>query len=125
YDDVAPSSLDFFRHVTGLLTRPVGPLSAYMAYENTLLLKALKEAPHKELMPENTPKEVAKAGEIGLTNQAAKRTETLGVKFVDDKRYGPSGEKFGSTNIIGHVIDMNKLIHIKEGDKIYLMEVKE
>lgn len=125
YDDVAPSSLDFFRHVTGLLTRPVGPLSAYMAYENTLLLKALKEASHKELMPENTPKEVAKAGEIGLTNQAAKRTETLGVKFVDDKRYGPSGEKFESTNIIGRIIDLDKLVPIKEGDKIYLMEVKE
>lgn len=125
YDDLAPKSLDFFRHVTGLLTRPVGPLSAYMAYENTLLLKALKEAPHKELMPENTPQEVAKAGEIGLTNQAAKRTETLGVKFVDDKRYGPSGEKFESTNIIGRIVDLNKMIHIKEGDKIYLMEVQK
>lgn len=125
YDDLAPKSLDFFRHVTGLLTRPVGPLSAYMAYENTLLLKALKDAPHKELMPENIPKDVAKAGEIGLTNQAANRAETLGVKFVDDKRYGPSGEKFECTNLIGRVTNLDKLVYIKEGEKIYLMEVKK
>jgi putative methanogenesis marker protein 3 len=39
YDDLAPKSLDYFRHVTGLKERPVGPLPVYFVYENTLLFK--------------------------------------------------------------------------------------
>ncbi len=125
YDDLAPRSLDYFRHVVGLKEKPVGPLPIYFVYENTVLFKPVISATsYKELMPENKPTDKVLAGEIGVTNQAAKRAGLVGVKLVDDKKYGPSGEKFTATNIIGRVIDLDKLRDVKEDETIYLLEVR-
>ncbi len=63
------------------------------------------------------------AGEIGVTSQAAKYAQMIGVKLNDDSRYGPSGEKFAYTNVIGRVIDLGKLRDIGEGDVVYVTEV--
>jgi UPF0288 family protein (methanogenesis marker protein 3) len=43
YSDLAPKTLDYFRHVTGLKERPVGPLPVYFMYEK-LFLQAEVEA---------------------------------------------------------------------------------
>ncbi len=77
----------------------------------------------KEVMPENVPEEIVSAGEIGVTSQAAKYAQMVGVKLTDDLRYGPSGEKFAYTNIIGRVIDLDKLQDIGEGNTVYVTEV--
>lgn len=123
YDNSAPNTLDFFRHAIGLQFRPVGILPLIMMYENTYIFKAEKPAEkYKEILPENTPKEKVAAGEIGVTNQAAKRMGMVGVKTKDDDMFGPTGEKFISTNIIGRILDMEKLQHFKEGDKVYVIE---
>lgn len=123
YDDTAPTTLDFFRHAIGLQFRPIGILPLVMMYENTYIFKAEKPAEkYKEILPENTPKKKVTAGEIGVTNQAAKRMGMVGVKTKDDDLFGPTGEKFISTNIIGRILDMEKLQHFKEGDKIYVIE---
>jgi putative methanogenesis marker protein 3 len=125
YDDRAPKSLDYFRHVVGLKEKPVGPLPVYFVYENTVLFKPVISATsYKELMPENKPTDKVSAGEIGVTNQAAKRAGLVGVKLADDERYGPSGEKFTATNIIGRVIDLDKLRDVEEDETIYLLEVR-
>ena len=58
-----------------------------------------------------------------MTNQAAKRYGMIGVKLIDDSKYGPTGEKFECTNIIGRVIHPERLKGIKEGDIIYIREV--
>ncbi len=124
YDDLAPKTLDFFRHSLRLKDRPLGPLPVFYTYENTFLFRSEKEAEtYKEINPENTPKNSVKAGEIGVTNQAAKRYGMVGVKLMDDERYGPTGEKFESTNIIGKVIEPKRLKGIKVGDIIYIQEV--
>lgn len=123
YDDTAPITMDFFRHAIGLQFRPIGVLPLVMMYENTYIFKAEKPAEkYKEILPENTPKKKVIAGEIGVTNQAAKRMGMVGVKTKDDDLFGPTGEKFISTNIIGRILDMEKLQHFKEGDKIYVIE---
>jgi UPF0288 family protein (methanogenesis marker protein 3) len=46
------------------------------------------------------------------------------MKLVDDKRYGPSGEKFEATNIIGRVLEPEKLKDVSEGETIYIKEVR-
>ncbi|HOT06408.1 MAG: hypothetical protein A4E45_01317 [Methanosaeta sp. PtaB.Bin039] len=126
YDDLAPKSLDYFRHVVGLKERPVGPLPVFFVYENTVLFKPVVDAVrYKELLPENKPTGPVPAGSLGLTNQVAKKTGLLGVKFVDDRRYGPSGEKFEGTNIIGKVLDLDKLKDVKEGEMVYVLEVRQ
>ncbi len=124
YDELAPKTLDFFRHSLRLKDRPLGPLPVYYTYENTYLFRSEKEAEtYKEINPENVPKTKVNAGEIGVTNQAAKRYGMIGVKLTDDERYGPTGEKFECTNIIGKVLEPERLKNIKVGDIVYIREV--
>ncbi len=124
YDDKAPITLDFFRHSLRLKDRPLGPLPVVYTYENTYLFKSEKEAEaYKEINPENVPKTRVAAGEIGVTNQAAKRYGIVGVRLTDDEKYGPTGEKFECTNIIGKVIEPERLKGLKAGDIIYIREV--
>ncbi len=124
YDDLAPITLDFFRHSLRLKDRPLGPLPVVYTYENTYLFKSEKEAEaYKEINPENVPRTKVKAGEIGVTNQAARRYGMVGVRLTDDEKYGPTGEKFECTNIIGKVIEPERLKGIKVGDIIYIREV--
>jgi putative methanogenesis marker protein 3 len=125
YYDKAPTTVEFFKHALRLKQRPVGPLPIYFNYENTVLFKTIKRAEkYKELMPENTPSEKVMAGEVGVTNQASKQYGIVGVKTIDDERYGPSGEKFYATNIIGKIMDPEKLGDLKQGDIIYVLEVE-
>jgi len=124
YDDLAPITLDFFRHSLRLKDRPLGPLPVFYTYENTFLFRSEKEAEaYKEINPENTPKGKVKAGEIGVTNQAAKRYGMVGVKLSDDEKYGPTGEKFESTNIIGKIIEPERLKGMQVGDIVYIREI--
>lgn len=124
YDDLAPITLDFFRHSLGLKDLPLGPLPVIYTYENTYLFRSEKEAEaYKEINPENVPRKEVKAGEIAVTNQAAKRYGMIGVKLIDDAKYGPTGEKFECTNIIGKVINPERLKGIKAGDIVYIREV--
>ncbi len=126
YDKLAPKTLDYFRHVTGLKEKPVGPLPVYFVYENTILFKPAVEATsYKEILPENKPTGPVPAGSIGISNQVARKIGFAGVKLVDDKRYGPSGEKFEATNIIGRVIDLEKLRDVKEDEIVYVLEVRK
>jgi len=123
YHDLAPKSLDYFRHVTGLKEKPVGPLPVYFTYENTLLFKPEVEAvSYKELLPENKPTGPVPAGSIGISNQVSKKIGLVGIRLEEDKRYGPSGEKFEATNIIGRVLEPDKLRDVKEGETIYIRE---
>lgn len=121
----APKSLDFFRHSLELKTKKVGALPVQMVYENTYIFRPEKNAlKYMEIMPENLPKGKILAGEIGITNQSAKRMGNIGVKTMEDELFGPTGEKFSSTNIIGRVLDLKKLEGIREGDVIYISEAK-
>lgn len=123
YDDLTPKTLNFFRHAIGLQFKPVGPLPVLMTYENTYIFKAEREAEkYKEIMPENSPKDKVLSGEIGVTNQAARRMGMVGVKTEDDDLFGPTGERFASTNIIGRILDIDKLKHFKDGDVMYVTE---
>lgn len=126
YDNLAPRSLDYFRHVTGLKERPVGPLPVYFVYENTILFKPLVDAvSYKEILPENKPTGPVPAGSLGISNQVARKVGLVGVKLIDDKRYGPSGEKFEATNIIGRILDPEKLKSVKEDEIVYVLEVRK
>jgi len=47
---------------------------------------------------------------------------TIGVRLVDDDLFGPTGEKLSSTNIIGRIVEPERLKGIEEGDTIYISE---
>lgn len=124
YPEKAPKSVDFFRHGLELKTKTVGKLPVYMIYDDAYLFKTEKEVvKYKEILPENTPANKVHGGEIGITNQASKRMGTIGVRLGDDELFGPTGERFSSTNIVGRIINPEKLLAVKEGDVIYVTEI--
>jgi UPF0288 family protein (methanogenesis marker protein 3) len=80
---------------------------------------------YKELLPENKPTGPVPAGSLGVSNSVARKIGLVGCKLVEDKRYGPSGEKFEATNIIGRVLEPDKLKDVEEGETIYVLEVRK
>ncbi|WNY25329.1 methanogenesis marker 3 protein [Methanolapillus millepedarum] len=124
YYDLAPKTIEFFRHAIELKTKPIGALPSSMIYDDTYIFKAEKQAEkYKEIMPENVPTDIVKACDLGITNQSAKRMGYVGVRLVDETMFGPTGEKFGATNIIGKVLNPDNLRNLKEGDRIYIKEI--
>ncbi|NYB51936.1 MAG: methanogenesis marker 3 protein [Methanobacteriaceae archaeon] len=121
-DNQAPRSTWYFQKITGLLDSPVGSLDVHFAFPGMKLMM-FKDVPKesKGLIPENTPKDVVKAGQIGVTNMSRRHIGMVGVRFEDHNEFGPTGEPFQGTNIIGRVIrGLENLEKYKEGDTIYV-----
>lgn len=121
-DNKSPRSAWYFQKISGLLDSPVGSLNVHFAFPGMKLLM-FKSVPKesKGLIPENTPKEEVKAGQIGVTNMSRRHIGMVGVRFEDNKEFGPTGEPFQGTNIIGSVVrGLENLEKYKEGDTIYV-----
>jgi len=126
YDDVAPNTSEYFRKASGLKEHHVGALPVYFKYEETMLFRG-KPVAVGDLLPENKPAEgsVVKAGEIGMTNLASKQAGLAGIRFSDNDKFGPTGEKYAATNITGRIINLDKLKKLKEKDMVYFIEVRD
>lgn len=124
YEDQSPSSVWYFRKITGLLDGDVGHLRVEMAFKemDIIMFKAVnKEA--KALIPEKTPDDMVEAWDICVSNTACKHVGNIGIRFVDNKEFGPTGESFAATNIIGKVISGRENFKgFKEGDTVYVRE---
>ncbi|MGC9516606.1 MAG: methyl-coenzyme M reductase-associated protein Mmp3 [Methanomicrobiales archaeon] len=122
----SPRSAWYFRKITGLLDAPVGSLTVHFAFPGMKVMMFNgddKEA--KGLIPENTPENCVKAGQIGITNMSRRHVGMIGVRFEDNDEFGPTGEPFNGTNIIGNVVKgLENLEKFKEGDIIYVAERK-
>jgi UPF0288 family protein (methanogenesis marker protein 3) len=80
------------------------------------------ESEAKGLKPENSPEKYI-GGTIGITNMSRKNVGLIGVRFDDNEEFGPTGEKFNATNIIGRITKgIENLKKIKEGDTVYVTE---
>ncbi|OPY28344.1 MAG: hypothetical protein A4E28_01601 [Methanocella sp. PtaU1.Bin125] len=125
YRKAAPRSTEFFSRASGLKMQSVGALDVFFKYEDTMLFKG-RPVQVIELIPENKPEEdqTIATGEIGLTNMAAKHVGMIGVRFSESAKFGPTGEKYAATNIIGRVIDVEKLRKAREKDRIYFTEAR-
>lgn len=124
FTDNAPDSLWYFKKVSGLLDSPIGQLKVHFAFPgmNLLMFEGDKKI-SSAVIPENTPVGSVKAGEIGITNMARKNTGVIGVRLENNNEFGPTGEPFNGTNIVGKVInDLELLKKYKEGDIIYVFD---
>ncbi|MDI6643705.1 MAG: methanogenesis marker 3 protein [Methanobacteriaceae archaeon] len=123
-NDASPRSSWYFRKVTGLLDAPVGFLKVHFAFPGMKVMMfegQSKEA--KGIVPENSPENCVKAGEIGITNMSRRHIGMIGVRFEDNDEFGPTGEPFNGTNIIGKIVKgLNNLEKFKEGDIVYVAE---
>lgn len=125
YNDV-PKTRKYFDKLTGLAENPIGKLKTHFAIPGMNLVIFEGDRSYAEgLVPENTPKDIVKAGEIGITNMAAKHAGLVGVRFEDNSEFGPTAESFNATNIVGKVCtDFEVLKKLKEGDILYVTESK-
>lgn len=119
--DNAPDSVWYFKKVSKLLDSPIGQLKVHFAFPgmNLLMFEGEKKI-SSAVIPENTPKEMICAGEIGITNMSRKNTGVIGIRLENNSEFGPTGEPFTGTNIVGKIIsDLEILKDYKEGDIIY------
>ncbi|MCK9151251.1 methyl-coenzyme M reductase-associated protein Mmp3 [Methanobacterium alcaliphilum] len=125
-NDDAPRSSWYFKKITGLLDAPIGVLKVHFAFPGMKVMMfegQSKEA--KGLIPENTPESCVKAGQLAITNMSRRHIGIIGVRFEDNDEFGPTGEPFNGTNIIGEIINgMGSLEKFKEGDLVYVTEKK-
>ena len=73
------------------------------------------------LVPENIPPKCVNAGQIGITNMSRRHVGMIGIRFEDNDEFGPTGEPFAGTNIIGSVVKgLENLEKFKEGETVYV-----
>ena len=125
--DDAPRSRWYFEKLTGLAEKPVGSLKVYFAVPdmNIYMFDGDKDE-SKGLVPENVIDDSYIAGTIGITNMSRKNVGLVGIRTVDSDEFGPTGEPFNATNVVGRVIsDLEDLKSIEDGDTVYVYEVYE
>ncbi|RAP51284.1 MAG: hypothetical protein BZ138_05620 [Methanosphaera sp. rholeuAM270] len=124
YENESPSSVWYFRKITGLLNGDVGHLQVNMALKPMkILMFAAVSKEAKGIIPEKTPEDMVNAWDICVSNMACKNVGNIGIRFEDNTEFGPTGESFKSTNIIGKVVSgFDNLKAFKEGDTVYVKE---
>jgi putative methanogenesis marker protein 3 len=125
-NEKAPRSSWYFKKITGLLDSPVGSLDVLFAFPGMKVMM-FKGNPleSKNLIPENSPQDCVKAGEIGITNMSRRQIGVVGVRFENNDEFGPTGEPFQGTNIIGNIVKgIENLEKFKQGDTVYVARRK-
>lgn len=124
YYDRAPKTVWYFKALTGLLTNKVGRLKVYFA--DPLIGFILFEGDRElagTLLPENNPKDKVAPLTIGVTNVSKRFVGVVGVRLTESSSYGPTGEDFSGTNVVGEVVGgVEALKEVREGAIVYVME---
>lgn len=123
--DDAPRTRWYFEKITGLAEKPVGTLKVYFAVPDmNMFMFHGDNKESKGLIPENNPTDLMKAGEIGVTNMSKKNLGLIGIRTVDTNDFGPTGEPFSATNVVGEVVgNIEGLNKLKDGSTLYIYEV--
>ena len=122
-DAKAPVSCDVFRRITGLKEHDAGMMPAFFTFDDVFLFKPAIP-PGIAIYPENCPVIEARAAALAITNDSRKGAGLVGVRLSANKEFGPTSEPFEGTNIIGRVIDTEKLKAIKELEMVYIRAVR-
>lgn len=120
-DKNAPRTCKIFREITGLKWYKIGILPLIFKYDDVNLFKL--QIPKKVTINlENLPTDEVPANSLAITNDSRKGKGLIGIRKNSNKEFGPTSEPFEGTNILGTVIDPDKLDLIKEGETVYIME---
>lgn len=123
FDDLAPRTIAIFRDVTGLKLHNIGSMPFLFNFEEVFLFRP-PIATGINIILENTPSEEVAANMLAMTNDSCKGTGIVGVRTTENSEFGPTCEPFGGTNIIGRVLDPEKLALLKDGGTAYIREAK-
>jgi putative methanogenesis marker protein 3 len=120
-DSRAPASCETFRKLTGLNLHHIGRLPFFFHFEDVYLFKP--EIPTwVTIVPENTPVDIVPAVSLAITNDSRRGAGLVGVRMSDNSEFGPTSEPFEGTNIIGRVLQPEKLEGFKEKQIVYIRE---
>jgi putative methanogenesis marker protein 3 len=122
-DEKAPVSCDIFRRITGLKQHDAGMLPVFFKFDDVVLFRSAIP-PGIKINPENTPGGEVPAAALAITNDSRKGSGLVGVRLSANKEFGPTSEPFEGTNILGRVIDTEKLKKVKEKETVYIRVVK-
>jgi putative methanogenesis marker protein 3 len=122
-DARAPLSCEVFRRFTGLKEHDAGMMPVFFKFDDVVLFKPAIDSGAK-ISPENPPVDEAPAAALAITNDSRKGAGLVGVRLTANREFGPTSEPFEGTNIIGRVIDTEKLKKVKERETVYIREVK-
>ena len=120
----APLSVDLFRRVTNLKRYPVGTMPFVYNVDGEMYLFKPQFAKGINIIPENCPEKTPAKDALALSNDSRPAQGIVGVRAAENAEFGPTGEPFSGTNIIGRVIDIDKLSKMKEDSVVYIREVK-
>jgi len=122
-DTSAPRTCATFRTITGLRWHSLGEMPFFFNFEDVFLFK-----PHIpkgiSINSENVPEKEVQADALAMTNDSRKGSGLVGVRRSSNQEFGPTSEPFGATNIIGEIIDSEKLTGLKEGETVYIREAR-
>ena len=119
----APLSVDLFRRVTNLKRYQVGTMPFVYNVDGEMYLFKPQFAKGINIIPENCPEKTPAKDALALSNDSRPAQGIVGVRTAENAEFGPTGEPFSGTNIIGRVIDMDKLSKMKEDSVVYIREV--
>jgi putative methanogenesis marker protein 3 len=121
-DAHAPASCETFRKLTGLHLHHVGKLPFFFHFEDVYLFKP--DIPKwVSIIPENIPAQTVPALSLAITNDSRRGSGLVGVRVTDNSEFGPTSEPFEGTNIIGRILQPEKLGGFKEKQIVYIREV--
>ncbi|ABR55057.1 conserved hypothetical protein [Methanococcus vannielii SB] len=125
FDDKAPNTAWYFRKTTGLTTKKIGVMKVYFKHGDISMFDRNSEY-SKGLLPENIPNTALEGGTIAVTNMVKKYKGYIGIRTLKNDKYGPTGETFEGTNVVGKVVkNIEILKNIKQGENIYILEVNK
>ncbi len=120
-DDHAPVSCEIFRKLTGLNHHRVGRLPFFFHFEDVYLFKP--SIPKGiTIIPENTPHDTVPAMSLAITNDSRKGSGLVGVRISDNSEFGPTSEPFDGTNVIGCLLEPEKLKDYQEKETVFIRE---
>jgi putative methanogenesis marker protein 3 len=122
-DAHAPASCTIFRRITGLKEHDAGMLPVFFKFDDVVLFKPVIPVDIK-INPENTPRDESPAAALGITNDSRKGAGLVGVRLSANREFGPTSEPFEGTNLIGRIVETEKLKKVKERENVYIREVK-
>lgn len=123
-DARAPASCEVFRRFTGLKEHDAGMMPVFFKFDDVVLFKP-EIAPGTKITPENIPVDESPAAALGITNDSRKGAGLVGVRLSENTEFGPTSEPFEGTNLIGRVIDTEKLKKLREKETVYIREVRK
>ena len=122
----SPLSVHYFEKVTGLSHKPIGMLKVFFTFDEMPMITFEGDKSRAHTLYPDDPFKKCKRGDLGLTNQVRPNSGLIGIRLVDDKTYGPTGEEGYATNIFGRFEDdLDKFMKEVDDDQIvYITEEK-